>query len=77
MSFVHSEFRASDVRQAAARAIAAVRTMWERYLERRTRLRELAELRAMDDIALKDIGISRLDIRAAIRSGADLRSGRE
>jgi len=26
------------------------------------------------DLALKDIGISRLDIRAAIRSGADLGS---
>jgi uncharacterized protein YjiS (DUF1127 family) len=26
----------------------------------------------MDDMSLKDIGITRLDIRAAIRSGVDL-----
>jgi uncharacterized protein YjiS (DUF1127 family) len=77
MSSVHSEFRASDILQTAARAIAAVWTIWEHYLERRKRLSELTELCAMDDVALKDIGISRLGIQAAIRSGADLRSARE
>jgi uncharacterized protein YjiS (DUF1127 family) len=39
-------------------------------------MRELCELRAMDDMSLKDIGITRLDIRAAIRSGVDLESAR-
>jgi uncharacterized protein YjiS (DUF1127 family) len=47
---------------------------WARYLRYRERLCELAELSAMDDMSLKDIGITRLDIRAAMRSGADLRS---
>jgi uncharacterized protein YjiS (DUF1127 family) len=31
----------------------------------------------MDDMSLKDIGITRLDIRAAIRSGVDLDSARK
>jgi uncharacterized protein YjiS (DUF1127 family) len=45
-------------------------------MRRRRQLQELRELCAMDDMALKDIGISRLEVRAAIRSGADLRSAR-
>jgi uncharacterized protein YjiS (DUF1127 family) len=61
----------------AIRAATSVQMIWARYRRRRLRARELAELRAMDDMALKDIGISRLEIRAAIRSGTNLRSGRE
>lgn len=72
MSSLHPEVRASDVQKAAACARGVIRGMWKRYRERHMRLRELAELAAMDDMALKDIGISRLDIRAALRSGADL-----
>ncbi len=77
MSSVDSKFHVSDIQQVATRAAATVRTIWARYVERRARLRELAELCAMDDMALKDIGISRLGIQAAIRTGTDLRSVRE
>ena len=42
-----------------------------RYLKRRKRLRELYELAAMGDRELRDIGISRNEIRSAIRSGAN------
>jgi uncharacterized protein YjiS (DUF1127 family) len=61
----------------AVRATEAIRRAWTRYASRRRQLRELRELCAMDDMSLKDLGISRLDIRAAIRSGVDLRSARQ
>jgi uncharacterized protein YjiS (DUF1127 family) len=51
----------------------AIRTAWRRYLRRRRYLHELGELSAMDDMSLRDVGISRLEIRAAIRFAADLR----
>src|SRR5262249_21330948 len=38
------------------------------YLAKRKRLQELRELSEMSDIELRDIGISRLEIRAAMRS---------
>jgi uncharacterized protein YjiS (DUF1127 family) len=76
MSFARSEFQASVMQRFASRAAEAIRAAWARYAWRRRQLRELRELGAMDDISLKDIGISRLEIRAAIRSGADLRSVR-
>jgi len=41
-----------------------------RYLERQKRLGELHQLAAMSDRELRDIGISRNEIRNAIRSGA-------
>ena len=47
----------------------AVRTIVRRHLARRRQLAELGQLAAMSDCELKDIGISRMDIRAAIRSG--------
>jgi uncharacterized protein YjiS (DUF1127 family) len=77
MSLVHSGFRTNHMGQMAIRAATSVQMIWARYHRRRLRARELAELRAMDDMALKDIGISRLDIQAAIQSGTKLRSGRE
>jgi uncharacterized protein YjiS (DUF1127 family) len=75
MSVAGSEFQAAAPR-LAARAALAIRAAWARYVNRRQRSRELRELRAMDDMSLKDIGITRLDIRAAIRSGVDLESRR-
>jgi uncharacterized protein YjiS (DUF1127 family) len=41
-----------------------------RHLAKRRRLHELHELSAMNSIELKDIGISRLEISAAMRSNA-------
>ena len=76
MSFAGSAFQTAATPRLAARAARAIRTAWARYVSRRRRWRELCELRAMDDMSLKDIGITRLDIRAAIRSGVDLDSAR-
>src|SRR4029079_7828149 len=64
-------------RAARARAIGrAIHAAWRRLLRRQRRLNELGELQAMDDLSLRDIGISRLEIRAAIRSDTRLRSAR-
>ena len=50
--------------------IAALQKTSIRHLAKRKRLHELHELSAMNNIELKDIGISRLEISAAIRSSA-------
>jgi uncharacterized protein YjiS (DUF1127 family) len=42
----------------------ALRRAWRRLRQHQRRLRDLRELSQMDDLALKDIGISRLDIGA-------------
>ena len=77
MSLVPLEYHKFTIRRFAVHVSEAVRLIWARYLDRRARLRDLAALSAMDDLSLKDIGISRLEIRAAMRSGADLRSSRD
>jgi uncharacterized protein YjiS (DUF1127 family) len=76
MSVAGSEFQTAAMPRLAARVVQAIRAAWARYISRCQRWRELCELRAMDDMSLKDIGITRLDIRAAIRSGVDLESAR-
>jgi uncharacterized protein YjiS (DUF1127 family) len=58
--------------RAAGDVVEAVRRAMRRHLARQKRLKELRELSAMDDIGLKDIGISRLEIRSALRSNAGL-----
>jgi uncharacterized protein YjiS (DUF1127 family) len=35
-------------------------------------MHELGELAAMDDFDLRDVGISRCEVRGAIRAGGDL-----
>jgi uncharacterized protein YjiS (DUF1127 family) len=57
-------------RRAAGTLVKAVRTAVQRHLARQRRLNELRELSAMDDLGLRDIGISRLEVRAALRSNA-------
>jgi uncharacterized protein YjiS (DUF1127 family) len=51
-----------------------MRAVMQRFLRYRRTLRELHELSAMDDRLLRDIGLSRSDVRGAIRLGIDLRS---
>jgi uncharacterized protein YjiS (DUF1127 family) len=66
------------IRQAHAartRAIGKMLTGWVRYLRRRRQRRELAELKGMDDLALRDTGITRFEIDEAIRSGTSLAAG--
>jgi uncharacterized protein YjiS (DUF1127 family) len=60
----------------ALRALLVIRTAWQRFLRRRRRLHELGELVAMDDLSLRDIAISRGEIRAAIQARGDMRSVR-
>ncbi len=49
---------------------SVLRKAWRRLLRRQRYLRELSELAAMDDLGLKDIGVSRLEIHAAMQSNA-------
>ncbi len=51
------------------RLFTAVRTAVRRELRRQRRLAELRQLAAMSDLELRDIGISRMEIRAAAQSG--------
>jgi uncharacterized protein YjiS (DUF1127 family) len=76
MSFAGSEFQTAAMPRLVARAAQAIRSARTRYAHRRRRWQELGELCAMDDMSLRDIGITRLDIQAVIRSGADLGSMR-
>ncbi|MCP4614814.1 MAG: DUF1127 domain-containing protein [Bradyrhizobium sp.] len=62
--------------RARTRAMGRVLLGWARYLRHRQRMRDLAALSAMDDMALRDMGVCRCQIRGAIESGADLRSVR-
>lgn len=50
----------------------AIRAAWMHYRRHRQIRRDLVQLAAMDDLSLRDIGISRMEIRAAIREGTDL-----
>jgi uncharacterized protein YjiS (DUF1127 family) len=63
--------------RARARAIGRVLLGWGRYLRRRRHLRDLATLLAMDDLMLRDIGVSRCEIRGAIACGTELKPAAE
>jgi uncharacterized protein YjiS (DUF1127 family) len=56
--------------RAAHWLVGALRKAFGLHLARRKRRQELRELSEMSDIELRDIGISRLEIRAAMRSNA-------
>ena len=58
--------------EARAHAIGKALLGWARYLRRRRRMRQLHELSSLDDMMLKDIGVSRSVVRGAIESGSDL-----
>jgi uncharacterized protein YjiS (DUF1127 family) len=58
--------------EARAHAIGQALLGWARYLRRRRRMRELRELSALDDMMLKDMGVSRSIVRGAIESGSDV-----
>jgi len=62
--------------RARTRAIGRVLLGWARFVRRRRLMRDLATLSAMDDMMLKDIGVNRCEIRAAIQSGTDLKPSR-
>lgn len=62
--------------RARTRAIGRVLLGWACYLRRRQNRRDLATLSGMDDLMLRDIGVSRCQIRGAIESGTDLKPAR-
>ena len=50
---------------------AFIRTHLGRWISRRRKLQSLHELRGYDDRMLRDIGVTRYDVNAAIQSGPD------
>jgi uncharacterized protein YjiS (DUF1127 family) len=78
------EERRQVIRQMAGATCGGIRRVWRAahwlvgaprkafglYLARRKRRQELRELFEMSDIELRDVGISRLEIRAAMHSNA-------
>ena len=66
------EFQRASAWRHAWRASRAIRSAWMRYRRHQQLRRDLAQLAAMDDLLLRDIGISRTEIRAALREGTDL-----
>ena len=76
MSLWSLEFPRAGTRRHMWRAIDAIRSAWMRYLRHRQRQRDLAQLAAMNDFELRDIGISRDQIHAALQEGSSLCSER-
>ena len=74
MSLWSLEFQRAGARRYGWWAVRAIRSAWTRYLRHRQRQLDLARLVAMNDFELRDIGISRDQIRAALLEGTDLRS---
>ena len=62
----------SQIRRVLRGARRTIRAAWRNHLLRRRRRRDFAVLVAMDDISLRDMGISRCEVRAAIREGTGL-----
>jgi uncharacterized protein YjiS (DUF1127 family) len=74
MSLSSLEFRHAGIARGWGYTSRAIQLLWMRYLRHRQLRRDLALLAAMDDFELRDIGLSRMEIRAAIRAGTDLGS---
>ena len=72
MSSSSFEFQRAGIERLWWSAKWAVRSSWMRYLRHRQHMSDLAELAAMDDLSLKDTGITRGEIRAAIQGKIDL-----
>ena len=74
MSLWSLELQRAGAWRHAWRARRAIRAAWMRYLRHQQRQRDFAQLTAMSDFELRDIGISRDEIRSAILEGTDLHS---
>lgn len=57
---------------ARSRAIGGLLLGWARYIRFRRQRHQLAELAAMDDRLLRDVGVNRFEIGTAVRSGTGL-----
>ena len=69
MSYVETNSRWPALPPFAMHAIKAIRSMRMAYRRRRDRMQAYAELSAFEDAELRDIGISRIGIEAALHSG--------
>jgi uncharacterized protein YjiS (DUF1127 family) len=54
-----------------------LRSLWQKILSRRRRKAAIAQLRALDDTALKDIGLHRSGIEAAVVNGRPVAETRQ
>lgn len=72
MSLASTHSRPLGSWRTARRVVRFLRSAWENYRRHRRYLHELAELAAMDDFELRDVGISRGEVRGAVRSGENL-----
>jgi uncharacterized protein YjiS (DUF1127 family) len=72
----HCAMRAGQLlRRAWGRIGELYRAAVRRLIVRQNRLAELRQLAAMSDRELRDIGLSRLEIKAAVRTGTDWPGG--
>jgi uncharacterized protein YjiS (DUF1127 family) len=69
MAYVETNNRWPGLAPFAMHAVKAIHSIRMAYLRRRDRMRAYAELSAFDDLWLRDIGISRSGIQAALHSG--------
>jgi uncharacterized protein YjiS (DUF1127 family) len=74
MSLWSLEFQRAGAGRHVWRARRVIRSAWTYYLRHRQRQRDFAQLTAMSDFELRDIGVSRDEIRGAFLEGTDLRS---
>lgn len=58
------------LRRGLQKLFVVIQTAIRRALARQRRFAELRQLAAMSDLELRDIGIARMEIRAAMESGA-------
>ena len=69
MSYIDTNARWHGFGSLAMHAVKAMHSIRTAYLRRRDRMRAYAELSSFDDLSLRDIGISRTEIKAAMHAG--------
>jgi len=74
MAFASAQSRPAGSWRIARRVVRIVGAAREAFRRHRRYRHELGELAAMNDHALRDIGISRCEVRGVLWYGEDLRS---
>jgi uncharacterized protein YjiS (DUF1127 family) len=69
MSYIDTNARWRGLGPLAMHAVKAMHSIRMAYLRRRDRMQAYAELSSFDDLSLRDIGISRTEIKAAMHAG--------
>jgi|GEM_PF-3931570 len=65
-----------NVGRVAASTAATIRRWWGAYLNWRVQEAAIAHLKSMSDRELRDIGLTRVEIEAAVRRGSSGQYGR-